>query len=74
MEKGYAPKARVIVKDRNTGKVYEKLVEKELHHARGNRGKPGFDEPIEVREVWPWEHENLLPPGRHLNYNFISFK
>jgi hypothetical protein len=74
MRKGFAPKARVIVRDRATGRVYEKLVEKELHHARGGRGVPGFDEPIELREVWPWEHEELLPPGRQLDYEFLDFK
>ena len=74
MKKGYAPKARVIVRDRNTGDVYEKLVEKGIHHARGNRGVPSFDEPLELREVWPWEHENLLPAGRNLDYDFIGFK
>ena len=52
----------------------EILVEKELHHARGNRGVPGFDDPMDLREVWPWEHENLLPPGRRLDYDFIRFK
>lgn len=74
MKEGLAPKARVIVKDRITGEIYEKLVSKELHHANGNRGVPGFDEPINLQEVWPWEHENLLPPGRKLDYDFIGFK
>jgi hypothetical protein len=74
MQEGFAPKARVTVRDRATGQVYEKLVSKELHHARGNRGVPTFDEPIEIREVWPWEHEKLLPGGRHLNYDFLGFK
>ena len=74
MSKGFAPKTRVIVRDRKTGNIYEKLVEKELHHARGNRGVPGYDNPVELREVWPWEHENLLPSGRKLDYEFIEFK
>ena len=74
MEKGFAPKARVIVRDRDTGRIYERLVEKELHHARGNRGVPGYDCPPDLREVWPWEHENLVPPGRRLDYDFIRFK
>ncbi len=73
MKKGYAPRARVIVRDRKTGEIYEKLVKKEIHHAMGNRGVPGFDEPIYLREVWPWEHEKLLPPGRKLSYDFICF-
>ncbi|MEK4327831.1 hypothetical protein MKX70_18575 [Paenibacillus sp. FSL R7-0312] len=64
----------MIVKDRGTGEIYEKLVSKELHHANGNRGIPGFDEPINLREVWPWDHEELLPPGRKINYDFIRFK
>jgi RHS repeat-associated protein len=73
MQKGFAPKARVIVRDRATGRVYERLVEKELHHAGGNRGIPGFDEPIDLREVWPWEHELLFPIGRQLDYDFLRF-
>jgi RHS repeat-associated protein len=73
MEKGFAPKARVVVRDRSTGLISERLVEKELHHANGNRGVPGFDDPISLREVWPWEHESLLPPGRRLDYDFIRF-
>jgi hypothetical protein len=74
MEKGFAPKARAIVKDRATGELRDILVEKELHHALGNRGVPGFDDPIHLREVWPWEHESLLPPGRRLDYDFIRFE
>jgi hypothetical protein len=74
MEKGFAPKARATVRDRKTGQIKEILVEKELHHARGERGVPGFDEPMDLREVWPWEHENLLPPGRRLAYDFVRFK
>ncbi|MBD5135607.1 MAG: hypothetical protein HDT39_06550 [Lachnospiraceae bacterium] len=74
MKNGLAPVARVIVKDRKTGTIYEKLVSKDIHHANGNRGIPGFDEPIYLREVWPWEHENLFPPGRKVNYDFIKFK
>jgi hypothetical protein len=74
MEKGFAPKARAIVRDRKTGQMKVILVEKELHHARGNRGVSGFDEPMDLREVWPWEHENLLPPGRNLDYDFIRFR
>ena len=54
--------------------LHEEIVSKELHHANGNRGVPGFDEPINLREVWPWEHENLLPLGRRLDYDFIKFK
>jgi hypothetical protein len=74
MEKGYAPKARAIVRDRATGELKEIPVGKDLHHARGNRGVPGFDEPKDLREVWPWEHERLSPPGRHIDYDFIRFK
>ena len=73
MGKGFAPKVRVLVRDRKTGQLKEELVEKELHHARGNRGTAGFDEPTELREVWPWEHEELLPPGRSLGYDFVGF-
>jgi len=74
MSQGLAPRARVIVRNRNTGLIEERLVSKDLHHAKGNRGVQGFDEPIELREVWPWEHENLLPPGRRLDYDFLMFK
>jgi hypothetical protein len=74
MEKGFAPKARVIVRDRATGQVKQIVVEKDIHHALGNRGVPGFDEPMYLREVWPWEHENLVPAGRNLDYDFLRFE
>jgi hypothetical protein len=73
MGRGFAPKARVIVRVRETGALEERLVEKELHHARGNRGVAGFDSPLDLREVWPWEHEELLPAGRRLDYDFVGF-
>jgi len=74
MARGNAPKARVIVRDRQTGRISERLVQKDLHHARGNRGVQGYDEPVDLREVWPWEHEKLLPAGRRLDYDFVRFR
>ena len=72
MRAGYAPKASVLVRDRDTGKYSIKVVTLEIHHNRGGRGTQGFDEPIDLREVWPWEHEQL-DPSRHPGYDFISF-
>jgi hypothetical protein len=60
------------VKNNATGALEEKLVRKELHHANGNRGKPGFDEPFHLREVWPWEHA-AIDGSRHTGYTFIRF-
>ena len=72
MRAGYAPKASVLVRDRDTGKYSIKVVTLEIHHNRGGRGTQGFDEPIDLREVWPWEHEQL-DPSRHPGYDIISF-
>ena len=46
MRAGYAPKASVLVRDRDTGKYSIKVVTLEIHHNRGGRGTQGFDEPI----------------------------
>ena len=73
MGEGNAPKVRVIVRNRNTGLLEERLVSKELHHDQANRGVQGFDEPRHLREVWPWEHEGI-DPSRRLDYDFIKFK
>ena len=49
MRAGYAPKASVLVRDRDTGKYSIKVVTLEIHHNRGGRGTQGFDEPIDLR-------------------------
>ena len=72
MRAGYAPKARVLVRNRKTGEYSVEVVTLEIHHNRGGRGIQGFDEPIDLREVWPWEHEQI-DPNRHTGYDFISF-
>ena len=72
MEIGLAPRARVLVRMRDTGNLELRDVVKELHHARANIGTPGFDDPVDLKELWPWEHE-VLDPHRQLNYDFISF-
>ena len=50
------------------------LVSKELHHALGNRGVPGFDNPMYLREVWPWEHAAIDPKrAQFMDYEFVKF-
>lgn len=70
MRAGFAPKAKVRVKGPNGIEI--RNVSKELHHNRRGRGRPGFDEPIELREVWPWEHE-LIDDFRFTGYEFLNF-
>jgi len=72
MEVGLAPKVRILGKSRKTGVIEEVLASKDIHHARGNRGKPGFDSPLDLREVWPWEHEKL-DKQRVWTHEFIDY-
>ena len=72
MQGGKAPKARVIVQKHDTGEISVITASKDLHHNLGNRGVPGFDEPIHLREVWPWEHADL-DPNRFVGYDFLGF-
>jgi hypothetical protein len=73
MRRGLAPKVRVRVRNRSNGKIETRLVSKELHHHRGNRGTPGYDSPADLREVWPWEHAGL-DSQRRLDYVFLGFE
>jgi hypothetical protein len=73
MRQGAAPSARVLVRDNATGQTREIRAVKELHHARGGRGVPGHDSPVDLRELWPWEH-SAIDPSRRLDYTFIGFK
>jgi hypothetical protein len=34
---------------------------------------PGFDTPLDLRELWPWEHA-AIDSSRRLDYTFISFR
>jgi hypothetical protein len=72
MRAGYAPEAAVEVRNLRTGFTELRKVSKELHHAASNRGVPGFDQPLYLREVWPWEHASL-DEFRHTGYEFIRF-
>jgi hypothetical protein len=72
MQRGFAPTARVRVRVTKTTKTEIREVSKELHHDQGNRGSPGFDEPMHLREVWPWEHA-LIDPSRKTGYEFLGF-
>jgi RHS repeat-associated protein len=72
MRAGNPPSARVVVRNNATGQEQTIRVVKELHHARGGRGTPGFDTPVDLREVWPWEHA-AIDPSRRLDYTFIRF-
>jgi len=72
MQRGFAPQARVIVRDLESGTLECRAVSKELHHSLGNRGLPPYDEPVYLRELWPWEHTKL-DPSRRLGYEFVTF-
>lgn len=72
MKAGFAPQTRVQVMVKRTGKMEIRTVSKELHHNLGNRGVPGFDEPLHLRELWPWEHARI-DPSRRLDYEFLGF-
>ena len=48
------------------------MVLKELHHKLGNRGVPPFDEPDNLREVWPWQHSQI-DCFRRTRYEFLGF-
>lgn len=71
MSKGFAPQVKVQVKEIKTGMIVEKWISKELHHNLGNRGFPGFDEPLHLREVWPWQHE-ILDSSRRTGYQVLK--
>ncbi|MCC7541816.1 MAG: RHS domain-containing protein [Deltaproteobacteria bacterium] len=72
MRAGYPPSARAWVRSTDTGRLTQIRAVRELHHARANRGVPGFDSPTDLREVWPWEHA-AIDPHRRLNYSFSHF-
>ena len=74
------PRVRVRVRVRSTGLEEVRTVPKELHHLRGNRGVPGYDEPEDLMELWPWEHEareiaegKLPGQRRDTGYDFLNF-
>jgi hypothetical protein len=71
MRAGFAPQARVLVRN-SAGEIETRTISKELHHALGNRGTSPFDEPINIREVWPWQHESI-DAYRHIGYEFLNF-
>lgn len=71
LQAGFAPQARILVRLPD-GSTATRTVSKELHHHLGNRGVSPFDEPIYLREVWPWEHTPLYSQ-RRLGYEFINF-
>jgi hypothetical protein len=71
MQAGFAPQVKVLIKNRQTGLTEIRTISKELHHDAGRRGNPGFDEPIHLREVWPWEHE-LIDEFRHTGYDIVK--
>ena len=75
MRSGFAPQAKVVVRKMANGVPGPESVQtisKELHHNLRNRGVPGFDEPLHLREVWPWQHE-LIDQFRHTGYEFVRF-
>jgi hypothetical protein len=71
MREGFAPQVRARVWNRRKQAVETKWLSKELHHARRNRGVPGFDSPIDVYEVWPWQHATI-DPHRNIAYEVLE--
>ena len=71
LQAGFAPQARVVVRLPD-GTIAIRTVSKELHHNLGNRGFSPFDEPLHLREVWPWEHA-AIDSQRRLGYEFLGF-
>jgi len=72
MQAGFSPEAKALVRVNKTGAAEVRTISKELHHARGGRGVPGFDTPMELREVWPWEH-GAIDSQRRPGYTFLDF-
>jgi RHS repeat-associated protein len=72
MRSGFSPDVKVLVEVDRTGAREVRRVSKELHHARRNRGVPGFDSPLDLREVWPWEHAKI-DSQRRPGYTVIGF-
>jgi hypothetical protein len=71
MRAGFAPEVQIRVRLPD-GTVETRWASKELHHNLGNRGVPPFDEPIHLREVWPWQHSQI-DRFRHTGYEFLGF-
>jgi len=71
MRAGFAPQVKIRVRNRATGEIEMRTVSKELHHNLGNRGTWPFDEPLHLREIWPWQHE-LIDELRHTGYDFLG--
>ena len=71
MRAGFAPEVQIRVR-LTDGTVEMRWASKELHHNFGNRGVPPFDEPIHLREVWPWQHSQI-DRFRHTGYEFLGF-
>lgn len=71
MREGFAPQVRVTLREFRSGRFRTKWISKELHHASGNRGVPGYDTPADIYEVWPWQHATI-DPRRHVNYEVLE--
>jgi RHS repeat-associated protein len=66
MNKGQAPKIKAEVRNNKTGKIETKDVSMELHHndIPQRVGGEGVHEASNLKEVTPWEHEEI-DPYRH---------
>jgi hypothetical protein len=71
MNNGEVPTGRATVRIRSTNEIKTINVSKELHHVDG---RVGLDPHrfSNLREVWPWEHEEI-DPFRHTGYEFINW-
>lgn len=75
MRAGFSPQSKIVVReivDGVPGAESMRTISKELHHNLRNRGVPGFDEPLHLREVWPWQHE-VIDEFRRTGYEFVRF-
>jgi len=67
---GKPPQREVRVKDRRTGREYDRIETKELHHIDPQRNN-GSNQANNLKEVWPTEHE-AIDPYRHTGYDIIE--
>jgi len=71
MQMGFAPSARVMVRNNRTSLIETRNVSKELHHS-GGRNISNANEPFYIYEVWPWQHAGI-DPQRNTGYTFLQF-
>jgi hypothetical protein len=72
MRLGFAPERVAVVRSNKTGDEETRIVRVELHHVLGRGGEDPHN-PLNLREVWPWEHD-IVDPVRHAGYTFVRWE